>query len=123
MTRPAKTYMEWASHTSKVHAQDMPLGQTAQLECCIDCLRSELGWCRRASSACSVFRCCALQKQHQHTIKYHTHTSHILSQQGSKATRQRSEERRVGKECVSTCRARWSPYHKKKKKNSYDKKI
>src|SRR3546814_17715741 len=24
---------------------------------------------------------------------------------------QRSEERRVGKECVSTCRSRWSPYH------------
>src|SRR3546814_21143024 len=23
----------------------------------------------------------------------------------------RSEERRVGKECVSTCRSRWSPYH------------
>src|SRR3546814_17211272 len=23
----------------------------------------------------------------------------------------RSEERRVGKECVSTCRTRWSPYH------------
>src|SRR3546814_12398345 len=31
----------------------------------------------------------------------------------------RSEERRVGKECVSTCRSRWSPCHKKKnKKNS-----
>src|SRR3546814_12925646 len=28
----------------------------------------------------------------------------------------RSEERRVGKECVSTCRSRWSPYHKTKKK-------
>src|SRR3546814_16021057 len=28
---------------------------------------------------------------------------------------QRSEERRVGKECVSTCRSRWSPNHKKKK--------
>src|SRR3546814_13464517 len=27
----------------------------------------------------------------------------------------RSEERRVGKECVSTCRSRWSPYHSKKK--------
>src|SRR3546814_21025538 len=26
----------------------------------------------------------------------------------------RSEERRVGKECVSTCRTRWSPYHQKK---------
>src|SRR3546814_15513786 len=27
----------------------------------------------------------------------------------------RSEERRVGKECVSTCRSRWSPYHLTKK--------
>src|SRR3546814_3016660 len=26
-------------------------------------------------------------------------------------TLDRSEERRVGKECVSTCRSRWSPYH------------
>src|SRR3546814_20212207 len=29
----------------------------------------------------------------------------------------RSEERRVGKECVSTCRSRWSPYHKNKTTN------
>src|SRR3546814_5575494 len=29
----------------------------------------------------------------------------------------RSEERRVGKECVSTCRSRWSPYHKKQKEH------
>src|SRR3546814_21157402 len=28
----------------------------------------------------------------------------------------RSEERRVGKACVSTCRSRWSPYHSTKKK-------
>src|SRR3546814_16609806 len=28
----------------------------------------------------------------------------------------RSEERRVGKACVSTCRSRWSPDHEKKKK-------
>src|SRR3546814_17030863 len=35
------------------------------------------------------------------------------------AARGRSEERRVGKECVSTCRSRWSPYHKKKKKNRH----
>src|SRR3546814_18640396 len=27
----------------------------------------------------------------------------------------RSEESRVGKECVGTCRSRWSPYHQKKK--------
>src|SRR3546814_20248352 len=30
-------------------------------------------------------------------------------------TRLRSEERRGGKGCVSTCRSRWSPYHSKKK--------
>src|SRR3546814_3272416 len=28
-----------------------------------------------------------------------------------KVNKTRSEERRVGKECVSTCRSRWSPYH------------
>src|SRR3546814_15070865 len=28
-----------------------------------------------------------------------------------KIDKRRSEERRVGKECVSTCRSRWSPYH------------
>src|SRR3546814_16588073 len=28
----------------------------------------------------------------------------------------RSEERRVGKECVSTCNSRWSQYHKQKKR-------
>src|SRR3546814_17727346 len=28
-----------------------------------------------------------------------------------KACDERSEERRVGKECVSQCRSRWSPYH------------
>src|SRR3546814_19916226 len=43
----------------------------------------------------------------------------ILHGQGKerlKAGVQRSEERSVGKECVSTCRFRWSPDHSKKKK-------
>src|SRR3546814_9708475 len=30
---------------------------------------------------------------------------------GARRRAARSEERRVGKECVSTCRSRWSPYH------------
>src|SRR3546814_11905628 len=34
---------------------------------------------------------------------------------GRRRRRCRSEERREGKECVSTCRSRWSPYHYKKK--------
>src|SRR3546814_20031376 len=33
---------------------------------------------------------------------------------GKPGSAQRSEERRVGKECVSTCRSGWSPYTKKK---------
>src|SRR3546814_16709601 len=35
----------------------------------------------------------------------------ILSGRVPMITLERSEERRVGKECVSTCRSRWSPYH------------
>src|SRR3546814_18872401 len=31
----------------------------------------------------------------------------------------RTEERRVGKECVMTCRSRWSPYHSNKHTNEY----
>src|SRR3546814_9425263 len=33
------------------------------------------------------------------------------AQSVASVTDRRSEERRVGKECVSTCRSRWSPYH------------
>src|SRR3546814_9166353 len=35
----------------------------------------------------------------------------VFSVGSSTAIGVRSEERRVGKECVSTCRSRWSPYH------------
>src|SRR3546814_9550387 len=38
----------------------------------------------------------------------------IGSNPTGRTTRRRSEERRVGKEWVSTCRSRWSPYHYKK---------
>src|SRR3546814_17034535 len=42
--------------------------------------------------------------------------SMLVDQVGELGFHGRSEERRVGKECVSTCRSRWSPYHYKKKK-------
>src|SRR3546814_20866238 len=38
-----------------------------------------------------------------------------MAEEEEETLRNRSEERRVGKECVSTCRSRWSRYHKKKK--------
>src|SRR3546814_18781184 len=34
-----------------------------------------------------------------------------IDQLGARRIAERSEESRVGKECVSTCRSRWSPYH------------
>src|SRR3546814_11735111 len=40
----------------------------------------------------------------------------ILIDSAQQSVESRSEERRVGKECVSTCRSRWSPYHEKQKK-------
>src|SRR3546814_8558366 len=39
----------------------------------------------------------------------HREVDESLGERGRAA--QRSEERRVGKECVSTCRSRWSQYH------------
>ena len=39
---------------------------------------------------------------------YSDEAVHVLESGGA---RFRSEERRVGKECQSTCRSRWSPYH------------
>src|SRR3546814_19711873 len=44
------------------------------------------------------------------SLRHHLHRRRRCPRRG------RSEERRVGKEWVSTCRSRWSPYHKKKKK-------
>src|SRR3546814_7153009 len=41
-----------------------------------------------------------------------SYTSHFdYSIKNNEVMISRSEERRVGKECVSTCRSRWSPYH------------
>src|SRR3546814_12279623 len=42
----------------------------------------------------------------------------LVHDETSKGQGKRSEERRVGKEWVSTCRYRWSPYHEKKKKDT-----
>src|SRR3546814_19461590 len=41
-----------------------------------------------------------------------------IAKAGEQGLRWRSEERRVGKECVSTCRSRWSPYHEKNNKTN-----
>src|SRR3546814_5298708 len=48
-----------------------------------------------------------------HACGHDTHVAYLVgvAQALSAMRDSRSEERRVGKECVSTCRSRWSPYH------------
>src|SRR3546814_15959767 len=55
------------------------------------------------------------EHQHRHGGAGHASTGQLPARQTEVAEHERSEERRVGKECVSTCRSRWSPYHYKKK--------
>src|SRR3546814_15478071 len=54
----------------------------------------------------------------QHVIDAHDVQEGFLLAGTRSVGQVRSEERRVGKECVSTCRARWSPYHNKKKETT-----
>src|SRR3546814_3596702 len=56
----------------------------------------------RAASAAKT----RLRKPSSGRARVQTRSTHL-----SVTSVKRSEERRVGKECVSTCRSRWSPYH------------
>src|SRR3546814_18082740 len=47
-------------------------------------------------------------REHGESLRIRAARDELLS---TMACHGRSEERRVGKECVSTCRSRWSPYH------------
>src|SRR3546814_1772399 len=50
--------------------------------------------------------------QRADTCRSFERDTHLYSSsEDSSSGRVRSEERRVGKECVGTCRSRWSPYH------------
>src|SRR3546814_5783098 len=73
--------------------------------------------------------CSSDLRRHRDALRYRGHRSRRVDRvlgrvpdgdrQGARLVRGRrvgrnrvkSEERRVGKECVSTCRSRWSPYH------------
>src|SRR3546814_16732370 len=57
----------------------------------------------------------ALQRRQLGVLRVHLADVVVLADRSHTAVR--SEERRVGKECVSTCRSRWSPYHSTKTTN------
>src|SRR3546814_11813222 len=48
-------------------------------------------------------------RAHRERVRARPAVERVLAIEG--LARIRSEERRVGKACVSTCRSRWSPYH------------
>src|SRR3546814_4236022 len=57
----------------------------------------------------SAAKASELLQQTDRLIKTVPEVDSVFGKAGRAETR--SEERRVGKECVSTCRSRWSPYH------------
>src|SRR3546814_10585518 len=102
------------------------------LFCCfVVCLFFFFFSSRRRHTRCALVtgvQTCALPISSCYSGKSRLHTSRVrlansvahASQMESKTRKRayrkevggrRSEERRVGKECVSTCRSRWSPYH------------
>src|SRR3546814_2642131 len=86
--------MRISDWSSDVCSSDLPVGMLTAARNALDCTR--LGRCGDpvATKACPR---CVLGSDSQHAAE--------------DTDRARSEERRVGKECVSTCRSRWSPYH------------
>src|SRR3546814_16567935 len=69
---------------------------------------------RRSTSRCAKFRSSEAPTRFRRTSSQKSSSG---SERRGTGGFRRSEERRVGKECVSTCRSRWSPYHKKTQKN------
>src|SRR3546814_16921388 len=59
-------------------------------------------------SSLGILQRYAAQKESRGVGRMTTSEAHQAAVTGMLA---RSEERRVGQECVSTCRSRWSPYH------------
>src|SRR3546814_18490835 len=66
--------------------------------------------CRSETARNLILGWAAWRNEHGQTL------SEFEDRAGKPTSPGRSEERRVGTECVSTCRSRWWPYHSKQKK-------
>src|SRR3546814_20310829 len=84
---------------------------------CIDAVEKKMAFVRQMSG---VLRLPNLQAVHQRVETLAPYQADIVVSRAFASlidfASLRSEERRVGKECVSTCRSGWSPCHLTKKK-------
>src|SRR3546814_17858283 len=85
---------------------------SSDLATVLDCFAVSAPRCEGAEKSCSGY-------DHA-TINRHGNARHeaglVTDEEDGRGGNLRSEERSVGKECVSTCRSRWSPYHYTTKK-------
>src|SRR3546814_1071138 len=93
--------MRISDWSSDVCSSDLSLRTRAELVDGHFVVNGQKIWTSSAHFADMMFLLCRTEPDKPK----HEGTSYLLSMQT------RSEERRVGKACVSTCRSRWSPYH------------
>src|SRR3546814_21012392 len=91
-------------------------GQEARLQCALDLTRALSGhlFCMDVVQVPVLVGAEFGAAQAQAMLLEDTRETEAANERKVKArlkVEDRSEERRVGKECVSTCRSRWAPYH------------
>ena len=105
---PSGVLLHFFADVDLKHAKEAPCDTEELLGTVVTaCVRSLRYYFNADISAMAVFTSCYDEK-----VSFHVHVSmesgfcfaHMLELH-------RSEERRVGKECVNPCRSRWSPYH------------
>src|SRR3546814_2085729 len=64
-------------------------------------------YCEESGATLDRMKCTELRVEQLWRLRIVFKRKQLVAETGN----QRSEERRVGKECVSTCRSRWWPYH------------
>src|SRR3546814_1288610 len=93
-----------------------------RLACCVFFFKQKTAYEMRisdwSSDVCSSDLENSRRSDHEQNLRLQPRPTSVLLQDqaatsavNERISKGRSEERRVGKECVSTCRSRWSPYH------------
>src|SRR3546814_18919556 len=111
--------MRWFFFLKQKTAYEMRISDWSADVCSSDLTTKQYPWQRKKQQ---FFAREFILKQQQAHHSCDNRQVHIfinkLFTQNCYSCNHRSEERRVGKECVSKCRSRWSPFHEKIKNNS-----